>query len=74
MTHYLKTFWGPRLTFEVTQGDDRKDSSLTPKAVTEQIHRTLEEDVRQQVLNHPLVQTTQKIFKTQIKSIKETQS
>ena len=74
--NYLTSFWGPGYNLNVvlsegglaTGGDE---PMLTPKALGEKIQHQEQLTVRQQVESHPLVQSANAVFKTEIKSIKE---
>ena len=68
--NYMNSFWGAghALNFVLTEpGVD----VISPKALNEKRREDQAQAVRRAVENHPLVQSTQNVFKTEIKSIKE---
>ncbi|MDZ4662780.1 MAG: DNA polymerase III subunit gamma/tau [Pseudomonadota bacterium] len=69
VANYLTTFWGKNYRIEVVIED--KASKLSPKAHAEKEQIDQAEVLRQQIENHPLVQTVQKQLKTKIQAIKE---
>ena len=67
--NYMNTFWGSgqQLTIVLSeQGDD----IISPKALNEKLQEDQKQTVRKAVEAHPMIQSTQTIFKTEIKSIK----
>jgi DNA polymerase-3 subunit gamma/tau len=71
--NYLNSFWGPGYGLNVILADNAgaTEPVLTPKALSEKMEEDRQQSVRQAVEAHPLVQTAQSVFKTEIKSIKE---
>ncbi len=73
---YLKTFWGPGFSFVVEAlgpcaQTAAQHSSLTPRALEEKIKEEKKQELLRQVQEHPLIKTTQSLFKTEIRAIKE---
>lgn len=68
--NYITTFWGPGYEIEVVSGEPSA-VAMTPKAVAGQKDETQRQELRRQVEEHPLIKSTQSIFKTEIRSIKE---
>ena len=71
LLNYVGTFWGPGYTVEVGVAGNEGEKK-TPKAIERQRKEDQVNSTREQVENHPFVQSTQKVFKSQIKDIKET--
>jgi DNA polymerase-3 subunit gamma/tau len=71
LQNYLNTYWGAGYSFSVIKGEEKKSQSITPKAISEQKLRDEKNNLKKQVEEHPLVQATNKVFKTQITAIKE---
>lgn len=67
--NYLTSFWGSGYSLNVVLSEE---PSLTPKALGEKMQQNEQLSVRHAVEQHPLVQSAQSVFKTEIKSIKET--
>lgn len=69
LLNYINTFWGPghSLTVEMTEAQ----THLSPKRLAEDKEAQRQKSIREKVQQHPLVQSTQKVFKTELKSIKE---
>ena len=67
--NYLTSFWGPGYSLNVVLSEE---PSVTPKALGEKMQQTEQLNVRHAVEQHPLVVSAQSVFKTEIKSIKET--
>jgi DNA polymerase III subunit gamma/tau len=69
--NYLNSFWGPGYTLDIKLAEPASaDENLSPKALGVRMEEEQQQKLRQAVEAHPLVQSTQKIFKTEIKSIK----
>lgn len=71
LLNYIGTFWGPGYSID-TQSTESDSERLSPKALEERRKQEDLSKLRQQVENHPFVKSTQEIFKSQIKAIKET--
>ena len=77
VSNYLTSFWGPGYALNVVLTDGGiatgggEEPMLTPKALGEKIQQQEQQTVRQQVEAHPLVQSANALFKSEIKSIKE---
>jgi hypothetical protein len=70
LLNYIGTFWGPG--YQVVVGATTADSEKkTPMEIEKQQQAEQVKSTREQVENHPLVRNTQKVFKSQIKEIKE---
>ena len=69
---FLKTFWNQDLNvvFELSTDDSQK-KTLTPKESKEEVILKKKMTDKEQIEGHPLVQSTQKQFKSEIVSIKE---
>ena len=68
--NYVTTFWGPGYQIEVLSAEPTSNS-LTPKAQVGQQAETERQELRRQIEEHPLIKTTQTLFKTEIRAIKE---
>lgn len=71
LMNYMMTFWGSGLQVNIQLADPQETKTHTPKALDQKIEANKQENIRQQVENHPLVQSTRNVFKAEIKSIKE---
>jgi len=79
--NYVTTFWGPgfEVDIKVIEGGASSTdatavepaTSLTPKALEQKKQIEETEKTRKQIEEHPLVRSTKSIFKSEIKSIKE---
>lgn len=79
--NYVTTFWGPGFDVDIKViegGASSTDAttveptaSLTPKALEQKKQIEETEKTRKQIEEHPLVLSTKNIFKSEIKSIKE---
>jgi len=75
--NYLNTFWGPGYALTVVLSDPgtglQQDvpAPMTPKVLSEKMEGDRQQSVRKAVEAHPLVQTAQNVFKTEIRSIHE---
>lgn len=67
----FKTFWGQEFEINVVQDKDKKSSELTPKAMHRKKIDAKNQETRKLVESHPMVKQAHKLFKTEIKSIKE---
>lgn len=72
--NYITTFWGSGFSIEVKAIQDESISQQTPKALEHQRLETEKLEIQRRVEEHPLLKTTQSLFKTEIKSIKENKS
>lgn len=68
--NYMNTFWGPGHDLQITLSEQSEDV-VSPKALNEKMQADQRQTVRKAVEAHPLMQSTQSVFKTEIKSIKE---
>lgn len=72
VANYLSTFWGAQYQIEVqVAGGDPKVPMATPKQVAEKQETIRQDEVKKQIEAHPFVQNAKKMFKAEIKSIKE---
>lgn len=73
VVNYLNTFWGPGYTLEITMGEQGSTGpdAISPKAMAEKSDQENKMAIRRQVEADPLVQQAKRIFKAEIKSIKE---
>jgi DNA polymerase-3 subunit gamma/tau len=72
IVNYMNSFWGAGYSVELTLAEPSTAAPLaSPKALNEKIKEDQQQAVRKAVESHPLVQSAQSIFKTEIKSIKE---
>jgi hypothetical protein len=72
--NYFNSFWGPGYTLEIVLAEPTAGEVTSPKAMNERNEADRQKSLRQAVEAHPLVQSTQNVFKTEIKSIKEIKS
>jgi DNA polymerase-3 subunit gamma/tau len=66
--NYVTTFWGPGFHLKFETADE---PGTTPKVLTEQRQQSERDQIRTQIENHPFVKSTQSLFKSEIKVIKE---
>ena len=73
VVNYLQSFWGPgySLDIQLSESGGSTEDTLTPKALGERQEEDRQQNLRKAIEAHPLVQSTQSVFKTEIKSIKE---
>lgn len=70
--NYVTTFWGPGYQLEIVMSDaTAAPEAASPKELQAKAEEQQRISIRQAVESHPLVQSTQRIFKAEIKSIKE---
>ncbi len=71
--NYINTFWGPGYTFDIVMADANSapPEAISPKAMADKTEEERKTTVRQEVEAHPLVQHAQRVFKAEIKSIKD---
>lgn len=67
----FKTFWNQEFEIAIVQDKEQKSAQLTPKAMHQKKIDAKNQQTRQLVENHPMVKQAHKLFKTEIKSIKE---
>jgi hypothetical protein len=67
--NYLTTFWGPGFSVKFEMAEEQ---GATPKVLDEKRQQSERDQVRTQIENHPFVKSTQNLFKSEIKVIKET--
>lgn len=70
VANYINSFWGPGHNLDIILGEQSKDT-ITPKALAEKMEEESRQSLRKAVEAHPLVQSAQTVFKSEIKSIKE---
>lgn len=72
IVNYITTFWGPGYILNIVIAEPGGVAeAITPKAMAEKSEEERKAAIRQEVESHPLVQQAQRIFKAEIKSIKE---
>ena len=69
--NYFNSFWGPGYSLEIVLAEPGAGQVSSPKAMNERNEADRQKTLRAAVEAHPLVQSTQNVFKTEIKSIKE---
>jgi DNA polymerase-3 subunit gamma/tau len=70
VANYINSFWGPGHNLNILLGEQTLDA-MTPKALGEKMEEENRQNLRKAVEAHPLVQSAQTLFKSEIKSIKE---
>jgi DNA polymerase III subunit gamma/tau len=69
--NYLNTFWGAGYTLNIQLAEPTgQTDTLSPNALTQKIEDDRQQALRKAVEAHPLVQSTQSVFKAEIKSIR----
>lgn len=68
--NYVNSFWGPGHNLNMVLGDQTNEV-VSPKVLAEKIEEENRQNLRKAVEAHPLVQSAQNVFKSEIKSIKE---
>ena len=69
----IEAFWSKKLSVEVRLADEKVGvASATPKAQADDEKTAKKKSIEHAIEQNPLVQTAQNVFKTQIKSIKDT--
>ncbi|MBX3020745.1 MAG: DNA polymerase III subunit gamma/tau [Bdellovibrionales bacterium] len=77
VVNYMNSYWGSGHALEVQLSEPGTTDigggtpTITPKALSEKAEEDQKAAIRKAVEAHPLVQSTQSVFKTEIKSIKE---
>lgn len=71
IVNYMNSFWGPGYSIEVRLVENGEPVAHSPKALNEKNEEEKQQAIRKAVETHPLVQSAQSVFKTEIKSIKE---
>ena len=75
VANYLATFWGGQYQVEVQLANsESRQAAATPKQVAEKQETVRQDEVKKQIEAHPFVQNAKKMFKAEIKSIKEYKS
>jgi len=69
--NYVTSFWGPGYSLQLVLKDAPEDALNSPKTLQQKQEKADERALRQAVEAHPLVQSVQAVFKTEIKAIKE---
>jgi DNA polymerase-3 subunit gamma/tau len=67
---FVETLWNKKFTIQA-QLTGETESTSAPKVIEEKKILAEEKSIEKQIENHPLVRSTQELFKVQIKSIKE---
>ena len=73
--NYLTSFWGPGYSVNVALGGTaggKEPQAMSPKVLGEKMEGDRQQAVRKAVEAHPMMQSVNSVFKTEIKSIKET--
>lgn len=72
VVNYINSFWGGGHSLNIVlSGSGKAEENLSPRALQEKMQEDQKQELRRTVEAHPLVQSAQSVFKTQIKSIKE---
>lgn len=69
--NYVTTFWGPGFQLDVVSADPATTGAVTPKVRSGQKEEESRQQLRRQIEEHPLMKSTQALFKTEIRAIKE---
>jgi DNA polymerase-3 subunit gamma/tau len=69
---FLQTFWNKTLQVDVKLADEVQTKSTTPKAMQDEHKAEDKKSLENAIEQNPVVMTAQNVFKTQIKSIKDT--
>lgn len=70
---FIDQFWGPGYSFEIKLGTDQcLGSAVSAQQMVQTKLQQKNEEIRQHIETHPMIQTAKTVFKGQIKSIKET--
>ena len=67
---FVETLWNKKFTIQAHLTGDT-ESATAPKVIEQKKIEAEEKSIEKQIENHPLVRSTQELFKAQIKSIKE---
>lgn len=71
VVNYINSFWGAGYTLNIVLAEPAGgDQSMTPKALGEKHEALKRDELRAAIEAHPLVQSANSVFKTEIKSIK----
>lgn len=68
---FIETQWNKKFGIRVQMMKESSDEAIAPKQIEQKKIQEEEKSIEKQIENHPLVRSTQKLFKAQIKSIKE---
>lgn len=71
VSNYIQTYWGKPYRIEIHLGETDAAAAPTPKALHQKAEADKDAAVRESVQNHPLTQSVNQVFKTEIKSIGE---
>jgi len=71
VSNYIQTYWGKPYRIEIHLGDTDASAAPTPKAMHQKAEADKDAAIRESVQNHPLTQSVNQVFKTEIKSISE---
>ena len=74
LTNLIEQAWGPGYSFDIHLTTQDASAGTSAHALAQEKHKRKQDDLAQQVLEHPKVKTATAAFKGQIKSIKETGS
>ena len=72
MQSYVDQYWGTGYAIQVQQNVEPNQGGLSAQGLAQQKEEQRQTEIKQQVSEHPLVQSAQSVFKGQIKNIKET--
>ncbi len=67
---FVETLWNKKFSIQAELTGD-SEAATAPKAIEQKKIQAEEKSIEKQIENHPLVRSTQELFKAQIKSIKE---
>ncbi len=67
---FVETLWNKKFSIQA-QLTGEAESASAPKVIEQKKIQAEEKSIEKQIENHPLVRSTQELFKAQIKSIKE---
>ena len=67
---FIETLWNKKFSIQAQHSGDA-ESATAPKVMEQKKLDAEEKSIEKQIENHPLVRSTQELFKAQIKSIKE---
>ena len=70
----VEVHFGPGYSFQLQSGKDEVTGGTSAQAMVQQKQKVQQEELAQQVENHPMVKSAKAAFKGQIKSIKNQQT
>lgn len=71
VSNYIQTYWGKPYRIEIHLAETEAATAPTPKAMHQKAEADKDAALRESVQNHPLTQSVNQVFKTEIKSISE---